>query len=49
MSLAGSDGRVVGGGVAGTMEAATPVQVLIYLHNLISCFYVIFVEKGSNI
>ncbi|KAE8727409.1 AT-hook motif nuclear-localized protein 13 [Hibiscus syriacus] len=27
VSLAGSDGRVVGGGVAGTLQAATPVQL----------------------
>ncbi|GMJ12497.1 hypothetical protein HRI_004918900 [Hibiscus trionum] len=29
VSLAGSDGRVVGGGVAGTLQAATPVQVIV--------------------
>lgn len=28
VSLAGSDGRVLGGGVAGLLTAATPVQVL---------------------
>lgn len=31
MSLAGSDGRVLGGGVAGMLVAATPVQVLVLL------------------
>lgn len=31
VSLAGSDGRVLGGGVAGMLMAATPVQVLFYL------------------
>ncbi|KAA8522064.1 hypothetical protein F0562_012622 [Nyssa sinensis] len=31
VSLAGSDGRVLGGGVAGTLTAASPVQVLILL------------------
>lgn len=30
VSLAGSDGRVLGGGVAGMLTAATPVQVLPY-------------------
>lgn len=30
VSLAGSDGRVLGGGVAGMLTAATPVQVLLY-------------------
>lgn len=29
VSLAGSDGRVLGGGVAGMLTAATPVQVLL--------------------
>lgn len=29
VSLAGSDGRVLGGGVAGMLKAATPVQVII--------------------
>ncbi|KAL4339533.1 hypothetical protein GQ457_08G025400 [Hibiscus cannabinus] len=29
VSLAGSDGRVVGGGVAGALQAATPVQVIV--------------------
>ncbi|KAJ8560291.1 hypothetical protein K7X08_004349 [Anisodus acutangulus] len=29
VSLAGSDGRVLGGGVAGTLMAATPVQVIV--------------------
>ncbi|KAE8672193.1 Clathrin adaptor complexes medium subunit family protein isoform 1 [Hibiscus syriacus] len=29
VSLAGSDGRVVGGGVPGTLQAATPVQVIV--------------------
>lgn len=30
ISLAGPDGRVVGGGVAGVLVAATPVQVCIF-------------------
>ena len=29
VSLAGSDGRVLGGGVAGMLTAASPVQVLL--------------------
>ncbi|KAE8677557.1 AT-hook motif nuclear-localized protein 8 [Hibiscus syriacus] len=29
ISLAGSDGQVVGGGVAGTLQAATPVQIIV--------------------
>lgn len=28
MSLAGPDGRVIGGGIAGTLLAASPIQVL---------------------
>lgn len=28
ISLAGPDGRVIGGGVAGLLKAATPVQVI---------------------
>lgn len=31
VSLAGPDGRVLGGGVAGLLTAASPVQVLIFL------------------
>lgn len=31
VSLAGSDGRVLGGGVAGMLMAASPVQVLLVL------------------
>lgn len=34
VSLAGSDGRVLGGGVAGMLMAATPVQVLSLSHAL---------------
>ena len=29
MSLAGSDGKVIGGGVAGLLTAASPTQVFI--------------------
>jgi len=32
VSLAGSDGRVLGGGVAGMLTAATSVQVLFLSH-----------------
>lgn len=42
VSLAGADGRVLGGGVAGMLVAATPVQVLfspIYL-SMYNCFSV---------
>lgn len=30
VSLAGTDGRVLGGGVAGVLLAATPVQVFFF-------------------
>lgn len=48
VSLAGSDGRVLGGGVAGMLTAATPVQVLLYFFfssNL--CFIYEFMMKYS--
>lgn len=40
VSLAGSDGRVLGGGVAGMLVAASPVQVSVYhcLHLLIELY-----------
>jgi len=40
VSLASPDGRVVGGGVAGLLVAASPVQVCIQIHKFIpfSCF-----------
>lgn len=42
VSLASPDGRVVGGGVAGLLVAASPVQVilitLIESHDLKSCY-----------
>jgi predicted DNA-binding protein with PD1-like motif len=34
VSLAGSDGRVLGGGVAGMLMAASPVQVLLHCYNV---------------
>lgn len=40
VSLAGSDGRVLGGGVAGTLMAASPVQVSLY-----NC---LFISKLNN-
>ena len=38
VSLASPDGRVVGGGVAGLLVAASPVQVCILFPNFISMF-----------
>lgn len=39
VSLAGSDGRVLGGGVAGMLVAASPVQVTLSLYIYV-CLYV---------
>lgn len=42
VSLSGPDGRVLGGGVAGLLTAATPIQVLyFYLFLLVCEIYVI--------
>lgn len=42
VSLSGPDGRVLGGGVAGLLTAATPIQVLyFYLFLLVCAIYVI--------
>lgn len=38
VSLAGSDGRVLGGGVAGMLMAATPVQVHAATYAYVSSF-----------
>lgn len=38
VSLAGSDGRVLGGGVAGMLMAATPVQVHAATYPYVSFF-----------
>lgn len=38
VSLAGSDGRVLGGGVAGMLMAATPVQVHAATYPYVSIF-----------
>lgn len=35
VSLSSPDGRVVGGGVAGLLVAASPVQVNIYHHHIL--------------
>lgn len=32
VSLAGPDGRVVGGGIAGLLTAASPIQVRVYIN-----------------
>ena len=37
MSLAGPDGRLLGGGVAGLLIAASPIQVLFFLP--CSCYW----------
>lgn len=38
VSLAGSDGRVIGGGVAGLLMAASPIQVrLLYVGCFLTC------------
>jgi hypothetical protein len=42
VSLAGSDGRVLGGGVAGMLTAASPVQVFmllkaVFIHAAVTC------------
>lgn len=39
VALAGSDGRIVGGCVAGMLMAATPVQVP---HSSICCYHFVF-------
>ena len=42
VSLSGPDGRVLGGGVAGLLTAATPIQVLYFCLFLLVCeIYVI--------
>jgi len=42
VSLSGPDGRVLGGGVAGLLTAATPIQVLYFFFFLLLCeIYVI--------
>lgn len=42
VSLSGPDGRVLGGGVAGLLTAATPIQVLYFIFFLFVCeIYVI--------
>lgn len=40
MSLAGPDGRVLGGGVAGLLTAASPVQVCLFTNNPVTRSYV---------
>ena len=42
VSLAGSDGRVLGGGVAGMLMAASPVQVLL-------CYYFLVCASFMNL
>jgi hypothetical protein len=50
VSLASPDGRVVGGGVAGLLVAASPVQVLLfYFHkNLNDYEFVLSIKLKSN-
>jgi Plants and Prokaryotes Conserved (PCC) domain len=45
ISLAGPDGRVVGGGVAGLLLAASPIQVSIYLFSHIDLVLFSTVQK----
>lgn len=49
VSLAGSDGRVLGGGVAGMLMAATPVQVHAATHPypFIFPFHAMLVSEAS--
>lgn len=43
VSLAGSDGRVLGGGVAGMLKAASPVQVYCFIiASILSLFVALF-------
>lgn len=37
VSLSGPDGRVLGGGVAGLLTAATPIQVLYFFFFFLVC------------
>lgn len=47
MSLSGPDGRVLGGGVAGLLTAASPVQVSCYL--VINFFFLCCELPSSNL
>lgn len=46
VSLASPDGRVVGGGVAGLLVAASPVQVLLLFQLLFSYFYIFLLQNN---
>lgn len=37
VSLAGPDGRVVGGGIAGLLTAASPIQVRVFPIQILNC------------
>lgn len=43
VSLASPDGRVVGGGVAGLLVAASPVQVILFFtHSRFACYKIFY-------
>lgn len=42
VSLAGADGRVLGGGVAGTLVAASPVQACTLVFLVLSCTFALW-------
>lgn len=48
ISLAGPDGRVVGGGVAGLLLAASPIQVSIHLFHLVILVLLPALSIGGN-
>lgn len=48
VSLAGSDGRVIGGGVAGMLTAASPIQVTILVNRLINSTCLIWFSRTSD-
>ena len=49
VSLAGPDGRVLGGGVAGVLIACTPIQVCSFSHTKLKSQYIIYAVKVFSI
>lgn len=50
VSLAGPDGRVIGGGLAGILVAASPIQVspLPFVSIFTSLYFIIYVDHGTQ-